>query len=169
MPTSGRYSKSQFGQSIYAGMGPASSAYQQLHLYVGTQNKKQLTHISMASYSDASPINTGQRLYRVIVCSGNVPINETPLNVLDMSPIATEAPNVKGVNRVFLDQVYVGSVEIDFDEPIIVGPEEQLNFLMALSYANADGILTPSTSIGRIAWQGWEGEQKTSEFPYRLR
>lgn len=169
MPTSGRYSISQFGESIVAGMGPTSTAYQQLHLYVGTQNKKQLTHFSVGSYSDASPINTADRLYRVIICSGNVPINETPLNVLDMSPIATERPNVKGINRVFLDQVYTGTVEVDLDEPIIVGPEEQLNFLMALSYANGDGLLTPSTSIGRIAWQGWEGEQKTSEFPYRLR
>lgn len=164
-----RISKTQFGQSIVAGMGSgAAPVAQQLHLYLGTQNRKNLSHISAASWSDASPISAGARLFRLVVCSGPVTPNQETLTILDMSPIATELA-IAGINRVFLDQVYQNAVEIDFDEPIIVEATEQLNVIMSLSWANGDGIVTPSTSIGRLAWQGWEGDRKTAEFPYKLR
>lgn len=164
-----RISKSQFGQSIVAGMGSgAAPVAQQLHLYLGTQNRKSISHISASTWSDASPISTAARLFRLVVCSGPVTPNQETLTILDMSVIASEL-TVQGVNRVFLDQVYQNAVEIDFDEPIIVEATEQLNVLMGLSWANGDGVASPSTSIGRLAWQGWEGERKTSEFPFRLR
>lgn len=169
MGSFGRLSKNQFGSSVSGFMSSTTSAFQQLHLYVGTQNKKQLSHFSASSYSDASPIAVADRLYRVVICSGPIaPNQESGLSILDISPIF---PNltIAGANRVFLDQVYKGSVEIDFDEPIIVGPEEQLNIVMGVSYANGDSSLTPSTSLGRLSWQGWEGEKKSSEFPYALR
>lgn len=165
----GRLSKNQFGSSVSAFMSSTTSAFQQLHLYVGTQNKKQLTHLSMSANSDASPIATANRIYRVIVCSGPIaPNQQDGLTILDVSPIF---PNftLAGASRIFLDQVFSGSVEIDFDEPIIVGPEEQLNVVMGISYANGDSSGAPSTSVARLSWQGWEGEKKTSEFPYALR
>lgn len=163
-----RISKSQFGQSIVAGMGPTAPAAQQLHLWLGSQNRKSLTHISAASWSDAAPVDTDLRLFRLVVCSGPVTPNQQTLTVIDMPVIAADL-TVTGVNRVFLDQVFSGSIEIDFDEPIIVEATEQLNVLMGLSWADGDGAVTPSTSIGRLAWQGWEGDKRSSEFPYKLR
>lgn len=168
MPTFGRYSKNQFGSAIVAGMGAGVNAFQQLHLYVDSENRKQLSHFSAASYSDASPVATADRLYRVIICTGFIQPNYEAVTLLDLSPIANTL-TLPGASRVFLDQVYKGSIEIDFDEPIRVEKGEILNIIMGLSYANGDNIVTPSTSIGRLAWQGWEGENKTSEFPYRLR
>lgn len=164
-----RISRSQFGQTIVAGMGSgAAPVAQQLHLYLGTQNKKSLSHISAAAWSDASPISTAARLFRLVVCSGPIAADQESISILDMSVITNQL-TLQGVNRVFLDSVYQNSVEIDFDEPIIVEATEQLNVLMGLSWANGDGVVTPSTSIGRLSWQGWEGERKTSEFPFKLR
>jgi hypothetical protein len=165
----GRLSKNQFGSAVSGFMGSTTSVFQQLHLYVGTQNKKQLTHLSMSANADTSPVAIADRVYRVIVCSGPIaPNQEAGLTVLDLSPIFPTYTLI-GANRIFLDQVFKGSVEVDFDEPIIVGPEEQLNVVMGVSYANGDSSLTPSVSVAHLSWQGWEGERKTSEFPYDLR
>lgn len=165
----GRLSVNQFNKSVSGTMGSSAALFQQLHLWADTQQKKSLTRVEASSISDASPIAAISRVFRLVVCTGPVAPNvgAGALTLLDFSPI--NPLSLQGVSRIIYDQVIQGAADLVFDDPIEVAAGEQLNVLMGFSYAVGDTTIAPSTSIGYLSWQGWEGQKQSQDFPYRLR
>lgn len=168
MANFGRKSANQFNSTVKGQIGSGVNAFQQLHLYVDTQNKKNLTHVSAAAVDNTFPVDTGQNIFRLIICSGTIQPNDESITILDMSPFFPDL-KLPGLSRLYYDEVIRDRAELDFNSPIIVPEGEQLNVLMSLSWQSGDGSVSPSGAVGFLSMQGFEGDNQTQEFPYRLR
>lgn len=168
MAVFGRNSIQQFNRSIARQMGAGVSNCQQLHLLIDVENKKNLTHLTAAHFNSALPTDSGTRVFRVVICSGNLIPDDEQVTLIDISPFFPNI-NTRGGQRIFYDAIVRDRVDIDFAQPIVVQEGEQLNVLLSASWQTGDNLLTPTGSVGVLSVQGFEGNSASQEFPYRLR
>lgn len=168
MAVFGRNSIQQFNRSISRQMGAGVSNCQQLHLFVDGEQRKNLTHLTAAHFNSVLPADSGTRIFRVVICSGNLIADDDQVTILDVSPFSPNI-NTRGGQRIFYDAIVRDRVDIDFSTPIVVQEGEQLNVLLSLSWQTGDNLLTPTGSTGILSVQGFEGRQQANDFPYRLR
>ena len=106
---------------------------------------------------------------RLIVCTGNLVIDLDGNVVPD--PLPNDYTNVtvpRGAERVMLDTIYQDHFDVDFDFPITCEIGEVLNVVVGRAQLQGEQIgVTPA--IVYLSALGWQGEDKDSRFPYRLR
>jgi len=106
---------------------------------------------------------------RLIVCTGNLTIDLDGNVVPD--PLPNDYSNLsvpRGAERVILYTIYQGHYDVDFNSPITCEVGEVLNVVVGRAQLTGEQIGVTQALVYLTAL-GWQGEDKDSRFPYRLR
>lgn len=105
---------------------------------------------------------------RLIVCTGTVAYDVDGNAIPDPLPSSFAGTIPQGAERVILDIVFQNRLSVQFDNPITVGPGEDLNVIIGRSHATGEAVgVTPALCM--LTALGWMGDDKDSKFPYELR
>lgn len=161
-----RFSKTGFNKTVSSFFSP--TAIQQIMIQIQSPNKKVLTGIGASYFSQASPIDSSLYYGSVIVCTGNLPLEEEG-TILDL---AVNFPNtdIKGIGRIIFKKIISGNEYIDFSTPIEVSEGDTLNVILGFAWKNGESLLAPSGCVGTLSVNGFErNSNNTTQFPYELR
>ncbi len=161
-----RFTKTGFNKTVSSFLGSLGTL--QLMIQVQSPNKKVLTGIAASYFSQSSPIDSSLYYGNVIVCTGNLPLEEEG-TILDL---AVDFPNsaINGVGRILFKKIISGNEYIDFSTPIEVSEGDTLNVILGFGWKNGESLLAPGGCVATLSVNGFErNANNTTQFPFELR